>query len=142
MKALRRQLDRIGHHFEPGGRWQRLYPLWEAIDTALRLNPREAVAVLAQGVLLRRKGRNAEALVEFDRALSLDPMLVDAGASGEFLVAKVRLVLVSLVTLIPIYNVIFTPYLIEAWIGYKRTKEVDTMRLRPHPYEFFLYYDI
>lgn len=46
-----------------------------------------------------------------------DPMLVDAGASGEFLVAKVRLVLVSLVTLIPIYNVIFTPYLIEAWIG-------------------------
>ena len=46
-----------------------------------------------------------------------DPMLVDAGASGEFLVAKVRLVLVSLVTLIPIYNVIFTPYLIEAWVG-------------------------
>ena len=46
-----------------------------------------------------------------------DPMLVDAGASGEFLVAKVRLVLVSLVTLIPIYNVIFTPYLVEAWIG-------------------------
>jgi Na+-transporting NADH:ubiquinone oxidoreductase subunit B len=33
--ALRRQLDRIGHHFEPGGRWQRFYPLWEAIDTAL-----------------------------------------------------------------------------------------------------------
>ena len=32
--------------------------------------------------------------------------------------------------------------LIEAWISYKRTKEVDTMRLRPHPYEFFLYYDI
>ena len=59
----------------------------EAIDTALRLNPREAVAVLAQGVLLRRKGRNAEALVEFDRALSLDPMLVDAHIGRERLLA-------------------------------------------------------
>ncbi|MFO0706409.1 MAG: type I glutamate--ammonia ligase [Nitrospira sp.] len=37
---------------------------------------------------------------------------------------------------------VFTEDLIEAWISYKRTKEVDTMRLRPHPYEFFLYYDI
>lgn len=33
MKALRRQLDRIAPHFEKGGRWQRLYPLWEAADT-------------------------------------------------------------------------------------------------------------
>ncbi|MDR4481028.1 MAG: type I glutamate--ammonia ligase [Nitrospira sp.] len=37
---------------------------------------------------------------------------------------------------------VFSEELIEAWIGYKRTKEVDTMRLRPHPYEFFLYYDV
>jgi glutamine synthetase len=37
---------------------------------------------------------------------------------------------------------VFTEDLIDAWIGYKRTKEVDTMRLRPHPYEFFLYYDV
>jgi glutamine synthetase len=37
---------------------------------------------------------------------------------------------------------VFSEDLIEAWIGYKRAKEVDTMRLRPHPYEFFLYYDI
>ena len=37
---------------------------------------------------------------------------------------------------------VFSEDLIEAWIGYKRTKEVDTMRLRPHPYEFFLYYDV
>jgi TolB-like protein/Tfp pilus assembly protein PilF len=59
----------------------------EAIDTALRLNPREAVAVLAQGTLLRRKGRHAEALVEFDRALSLDPMLVDAHIGRERLLA-------------------------------------------------------
>jgi Na+-transporting NADH:ubiquinone oxidoreductase subunit B len=39
VKALRRQLDRVGHHFEPGGRLQRLYPLWEAIDTALYTPP-------------------------------------------------------------------------------------------------------
>ncbi|WHZ13842.1 MAG: Glutamine synthetase type I [Nitrospira sp.] len=37
---------------------------------------------------------------------------------------------------------VFSEDLIEAWIGYKRSKEVDTMRLRPHPYEFFLYYDV
>ena len=37
---------------------------------------------------------------------------------------------------------VFSEDLIEAWIGYKRTTEVDTMRLRPHPYEFFLYYDV
>jgi glutamine synthetase len=36
---------------------------------------------------------------------------------------------------------VFTPDLIETWIDYKRTKEVDAMRLRPHPYEFYLYYD-
>jgi glutamine synthetase len=36
---------------------------------------------------------------------------------------------------------VFSEDLIEAWIGYKRAKEVDTMRLRPHTYEFFLYYD-
>lgn len=37
---------------------------------------------------------------------------------------------------------VFTEDVIEAWITYKRTKEVDPMRLRPHPYEFFLYYDL
>jgi glutamine synthetase len=37
---------------------------------------------------------------------------------------------------------VFTEDLIEAWIGYKRSKEVDPMRLRPVPYEFFLYYDL
>jgi len=46
-----------------------------------------------------------------------DPMLIDAGAHGELLVAKVRIALVSLVLLIPVYNVIATPYLIEAWVG-------------------------
>ncbi len=37
---------------------------------------------------------------------------------------------------------VFTKDVIETWIQYKREKEVDPMRLRPHPYEFFLYYDV
>ncbi len=37
---------------------------------------------------------------------------------------------------------VFTDDLIETWIEYKRKNEVDAMRLRPHPHEFFLYYDI
>jgi glutamine synthetase len=37
---------------------------------------------------------------------------------------------------------VFTDDLIGTWIDYKRTHEVDALRLRPHPYEFALYYDI
>jgi len=37
---------------------------------------------------------------------------------------------------------VFTKDVIETWISYKRSREVDALRLRPHPYEFFLYYDI
>ena len=37
---------------------------------------------------------------------------------------------------------VFTEDLIETWINYKRVNEVDPVRLRPHPYEFELYYDI
>jgi glutamine synthetase len=37
---------------------------------------------------------------------------------------------------------VFTPDVIEVWLSYKRSKEVDEMRLRPHPYEFHLYFDI
>jgi Na+-transporting NADH:ubiquinone oxidoreductase subunit B len=33
MRAFRALLDRAGHHFEKGGRLERLYPLWEAADT-------------------------------------------------------------------------------------------------------------
>lgn len=36
---------------------------------------------------------------------------------------------------------VFTPDLIEGWIRVKRQREVDPLRLRPHPYEFYLYYD-
>ena len=34
------------------------------------------------------------------------------------------------------------PDLIETWIDYKRTNEIDPIRLRPHPHEFELYYDV
>jgi glutamine synthetase len=37
---------------------------------------------------------------------------------------------------------VFTKDVIETWLGYKRDKEIDAIRLRPHPYEFHLYYDI
>jgi glutamine synthetase len=37
---------------------------------------------------------------------------------------------------------VFTRDLIEMWLDYKREQEVQAMRLRPTPYEFFLYYDV
>jgi len=37
---------------------------------------------------------------------------------------------------------VFTEDLVRTWINYKRQKEVDPIKLRPHPYEFFLYYDV
>ncbi|MCP4751719.1 MAG: type I glutamate--ammonia ligase [Proteobacteria bacterium] len=37
---------------------------------------------------------------------------------------------------------VFTEDVIEKWIEYKTEKEVNEMKLRPHPHEFFLYYDI
>ncbi len=37
---------------------------------------------------------------------------------------------------------VFTEDLIETWIHYKRTQEIDPIRLRPHPHEFELYYDL
>ena len=37
---------------------------------------------------------------------------------------------------------VFTEDALEGWINYKRTKEVDALKLRPHPYEFYMYYDI
>jgi glutamine synthetase len=37
---------------------------------------------------------------------------------------------------------VFTPDLIETWITWKRENEVDPIRLRPHPHEFELYFDI
>ncbi|WP_163787306.1 type I glutamate--ammonia ligase [Mycolicibacter hiberniae] len=36
---------------------------------------------------------------------------------------------------------VFTPDVIETWINYKRDNEIAPVNLRPHPYEFALYYD-
>ncbi len=36
---------------------------------------------------------------------------------------------------------VFTDDLIATWIDYKRENELEPLRLRPHPYEFHLYYD-
>jgi glutamine synthetase len=37
---------------------------------------------------------------------------------------------------------VFTEDAIEGWIAYKRENEVDPIRLRPHPHEFELYFDV
>jgi glutamine synthetase len=37
---------------------------------------------------------------------------------------------------------VFTPDVIDTWIWYKQSHEVETIRVRPHPYEFALYYDV
>jgi glutamine synthetase len=36
---------------------------------------------------------------------------------------------------------VFTSEVISTWLDYKRANEVDALRLRPHPYEFALYFD-
>jgi len=36
---------------------------------------------------------------------------------------------------------VFTKDVLETWIRYKREFEVEAMRIRPHPFEFALYYD-
>lgn len=37
---------------------------------------------------------------------------------------------------------VFTKDVIETWIEYKRSVDIDSIRLRPHPYEFYMYFDI
>lgn len=37
---------------------------------------------------------------------------------------------------------VFTEDVISTWIDYKMTNEVEALALRPHPYEFCMYYDI
>lgn len=37
---------------------------------------------------------------------------------------------------------VFTKDVIETWLAYKREVEIDAVRLRPHPHEFYLYFDI
>ena len=58
------------------------------------------------------------------------------------LVLVAVVVIAVLLILGPIIGNVFTKDLIGTWVAYKREKEVDPVRLRPHPYEFHLYYDI
>ena len=37
---------------------------------------------------------------------------------------------------------VFTDDVIETWIWYKREKEIEALKVRPHPYEFVMYYDV
>ena len=37
---------------------------------------------------------------------------------------------------------VFTPDVIDTWIWFKQTYEIEALRIRPHPYEFSLYYDV
>ncbi|MBL7961709.1 glutamine synthetase, partial [bacterium] len=37
---------------------------------------------------------------------------------------------------------VFSTDVIDTWIQYKREQEVNALRLRPHPYEFAMYFDI
>ena len=37
---------------------------------------------------------------------------------------------------------VFTQDVIDIWIEYKKESEIDPIRLRPHPYEFYLYFDM
>lgn len=37
---------------------------------------------------------------------------------------------------------VFTEDVIKTWIEYKRKNEVDVLRMRPHPWEFAMYYDV
>ena len=57
---------------------------------------------------------------------SLDAVLDNLEADHEYLLA----------------GDVFTEDLIATWIDWKRKNEVDPIRLRPHPHEFELYYDI
>jgi glutamine synthetase len=37
---------------------------------------------------------------------------------------------------------VFAEEFVHLWINYKKKTEADPVRMRPHPYEFHLYYDI
>lgn len=48
---------------------------------------------------------------------SADPMTVDIGQNGEILTARIRLVLILCVSIIPVKSVILAPQLLENWVG-------------------------
>ena len=72
-------------------------------------------------------GLSPEELAEVPSAPgSLDEALASLAEDHEFLVK----------------GDVFTQDVIDTWIEYKTENEVNDVKLRPHPHEFFLYYDI
>jgi len=57
---------------------------------------------------------------------SLEEALVELEADHEFLLR----------------GNVFTQDALDTWISYKRENEIDPVRLRPHPHEFELYFDL
>ncbi len=57
---------------------------------------------------------------------SLDEALIELEADHDFLLK----------------GDVFTTDALETWVAYKRENEIDPVRIRPHPHEFELYYDI
>ena len=74
--------------------------------------------------LYELEGAEADAIQQVPG--SLDVVLDNLEADHEFLLK----------------GVVFTKDLIDTWITWKRKEEVDYVRLRPHPAEFELYYDL
>ena len=37
---------------------------------------------------------------------------------------------------------VFKRDVVETWIEHKKSKEIDAIRLRPHPWEYHLYHDV
>jgi glutamine synthetase len=37
---------------------------------------------------------------------------------------------------------VFNREFVQRWINYKREKEIQPLRMRPHPLEFSMYYDV
>jgi len=77
--------------------------------------PHKLAPVVADGGRTQR-GKDRERVW-----IAPDPVLIDAGAAGELMVAQVRLVLVLLLQLIPIANILLTDYMLESYIGMAAT---------------------
>jgi glutamine synthetase len=71
--------------------------------------------------------------------VSGDPVLVGAGDIADCALQDDSAT-AALIEGIP--GNVFTAEVIHYWIKYKRENEVDALRIRPHPYEFCMYFDI
>jgi hypothetical protein len=77
------------------------------------------------------------ALTLIDRWRSAMGIRSDASAGDDCWVSRARAAIGSVVFLVVAPGVV-----IDTWLEYKREQEIDQVRIRPHPWEFHLYYDI